>query len=36
MRKISSMNHMTSMHNYFRFMKVRFAGRTHHSQKLSD
>jgi len=36
MRNVSSMNHLSVRNSYFRFMKVRFAGRTHHSQKLSD
>lgn len=36
MRNITSMNHLSVQSSFFRFMKVRFTGRTHHSQKLSD
>jgi len=35
MRNISTMNHLSALSSYFRFMKVRYAGRTHHFQTLS-
>ena len=36
MRNTSTMNHLSAQSSYFRFMQVRFAGRIHHSQTLSD
>ena len=36
MRNNIPMNQLSVQYSYFRFMKVRFTGRTHHSQKLSD
>ena len=35
MRNVSSMNHLSVLNSYFRFMQVRYAGRPHHPQ-LSD
>jgi len=35
MRNVSSMNHLSVLNSYYRFMQVRYAGRTHHPQ-MSD
>jgi len=36
MRNTSTMNHLSVLNSYFRFMQVRYAGRIHHFQTLSD
>ena len=36
MRNSTSMNQLSVNGSYFRFMKARYVGRTHHSPKLSD